>query len=90
MVRWNEYFRAGIYITKNSMTTLQVILRQYVVSNDTVTLIGDRMISKYVNIIDYNALKNATIVIAIVPVLLLYPLVLKYYTKDVFAGSVKG
>lgn len=90
VVRWNEYFRAGIYITKYELTTLQVILRQYVVSNDTVTLIGDKNIDKYVNIIDYNALKNATITIAILPILLLYPFVLKYYTKDVFAGSVKG
>lgn len=90
VVRWNEYFRAGIYITKNSLTTLQVILRQYVVSNDTVTLIGDKNIAKYVNILDFNALKNATIVVAIVPILLLYPFVLKYYTKDVLAGGVKG
>ncbi len=90
VVRWNEYFRAGIYITKNSKTTLQVILRQYVVSNDTATLIGDKNIAKYVNILDYNALKNATIVVAIIPILMLYPLVLKYYTKDVLAGSVKG
>lgn len=90
VVRWNEYFRAGIYITKTSLTTLQVILRQYVVSNDTVTLIGDKNVGKYVNIIDYNALKNATIVVAIVPILLLYPFVLKYYTKDVLAGGVKG
>ncbi len=90
VVRWNEYFRAGIYITRTSLTTLQVILRQYVVSNDTVTLIGDKNVGKYVNIIDYNALKNATIVVAIVPILLLYPFVLKYYTKDVLAGGVKG
>ena len=90
VVRWNEYFRAGVYITKNSLTTLQVILRQYVVSNDTATLLGDKNIHKYVDILDYNALKNATIVVAIVPVLCLYPFVLKYYTKDVFAGSVKG
>lgn len=90
VVRWNEYFRAGIYITRTSLTTLQVILRQYVVSNDTVTLIGDKNVGKYVNIIDYNALKNATIVVAIVPILLLYPFVLKYYTKDILAGGVKG
>ncbi len=90
VVLWNEYFRAGIYITRTSLTTLQVILRQYVVSNDTVTLIGDKNVGKYVNIIDYNALKNATIVVAIVPILLLYPFVLKYYTKDVLAGGVKG
>ncbi len=67
-----------------------MILRQYVVSNDTVTLIGDKNVGKYVNIIDYIALKNATIVVAIVPILLLYPFVLKYYTKDVLAGGVKG
>ena len=90
VVRWNEYFRAGVYITKNSLTTLQVILRQYVVSNDTATLLGDKNIHKYVDILDYKALKNATIVVAIVPVLCLYPFVLKYYTKDVFAGGVKG
>ena len=90
VVRWNEYFRAGVYITKNSLTTLQVIQRQYVVSNDTATLLGDKNIHKYVDILDYNALKNATIVVAIVPVLCLYPFVLKYYTKDVFAGGVKG
>ena len=90
VVRWNEYFRAGIYITKNSLTTLQVILRQYVVSNDTATLIGDKNIAKYVNILDFSALKNATIVVAIVPILMLYPFVLKYYTKDVLAGGVKG
>ena len=90
VVRWNEYFRAGIYITKTSEMTLQVILRQYVVSNDTATLIGDKNIAKYMNILDYNALKNATIVVAIVPILLLYPFVLKYYTKDVLGGGIKG
>ena len=90
VVRWNEYFRAGIYITKTSETTLQVILRQYVVSNDTATLIGDKNIAKYMNILDYNALKNATIVVAIVPILLLYPFVLKYYTTDVLGGGIKG
>ena len=90
VVRWNEYFRAGVYITKNSLTTLQVILRQYVVSNDTATLLGDKNIHKYVDILDYNALKNATIVVAIVPVLCLYPFVQKYFTKGVMIGSVKG
>ena len=90
VVRWNEYFRAGIYITKTAKTTLQVILRQYVVNNDTATMVGDRNIRNYVNIVDFNALKNATIVIAMVPILLMYPFVLKYYTKDVLAGGVKG
>jgi putative aldouronate transport system permease protein len=40
--------------------------------------------------VDFNALKNATIVIAMVPILIMYPFVLRYYTKDVLAGGVKG
>ncbi len=89
VVRWNEYFKASIYITKISKTTLQVILRQYVVDNDTVNLIGERVLHQYLNFIDMNALKNTAIVIAILPILLLYPLVLKYYTRDIFSGGVK-
>ena len=91
VVRWNEYFKASIYLTETAKTTLQVILRQFVVLGDTVSLIGAQNIMSYNELarIDYGALKAATIVIAIVPILLLYPLVLKFYTKDVMAGSVK-
>lgn len=91
VVRWNEYFKASIYLTEKSKTTLQVILRQFVVLGDTVSLVGAQNIMNYNELarIDYGALKMATIVIAIVPILLLYPFVLKFYTKDVMAGSVK-
>lgn len=91
VVRWNEYFKASIYLTEKGKTTLQVILRQFVVLGDTVSLIGAQNIMDYNELarIDYGALKAATIVIAIVPILLLYPIVLKFYTRDVMAGSVK-
>ena len=39
VVRWNEYFKASIYLTETAKTTLQVILRQFVVLGDTVSLI---------------------------------------------------
>ena len=91
VVRWNEYFKASIYLTEKAKTTLQVILRQFVVLGDTVSLIGAQNIMDDNELarIDYGALKAATIVIAIVPILLLYPIVLKFYTRDVMAGSVK-
>ncbi len=92
VVRWNEYFKASIYLTQAAKTTLQVILRQFVVLGDTVALIGAQNIFNYNELarIDYNALKAATIIVAIIPILLLYPIVLRYYTKDVMAGGVKG
>ncbi len=92
VIRWNEYFKASIYLTQQSKTTLQVILRQFVVLGDTVSLVGAQNILDYNEIarIDYNALKNATIVVAILPILVIYPFVLRFYTKDVMAGSIKG
>lgn len=92
VVRWNEYFRAGIYLTRKSTdTVLQVILRQFVVLGDTVSIIGQQNVFDY-NVmarVDYNALKGATIIVAIIPILVLYPFVLKFYAKDVFSGGIK-
>ncbi len=91
VVRWNEYFKASIYLTKAKDTVLQVILRQFVVLGDTVSIVGQQNLYNYNDLarIDYNALKGATIIVAIIPILLLYPIVLKYYAKDVMGGGVK-
>lgn len=91
VVRWNEYYRSGIYISAISEVPLQVILRKFVVDGDVTTLIGTQNLMDYNALaqLDYTALQYATIVVAIVPILLVYPLVLKYYNKDVMAGGVK-
>lgn len=91
VVRWNEYFKASIYIGSANKTTLQVILRQFIVNDDMTSLIGAQNLLNYNELakLDYAALKYATIVIAIIPILILYPLVLKYYASDVMAGGVK-
>lgn len=92
VIRWNEYFKASIYIGDASKTTLQVILRQFIVLNDTVSIVGAQNILNYNSLaqLDFNALKYATIIVAIIPILILYPIVLKYYVKDVMGGGVKG
>lgn len=91
VLRWNEYFKASIYIGNPSKTTLQVILRQFIVLDDTASIIGAQNLLNYNELaqLDFNALKYATIVVAIIPILILYPLVLKYYAKDVMGGGVK-
>lgn len=91
VMRWNEYIKAGIYISTPSKTTLQVILRQFVVENDTASLVGAGNLMNYNDLarMDYTAIRYATIIVAILPILLLYPIVLKYYAKDVMQGSVK-
>ena len=88
---WNEYFRASIYLDQ-AQWPLQVILRQFVVLNDTTSLVGANSLLTYNEAaqLNYDALQAGTIVIAIVPILMLYPLILKYYTKGTMEGGVKG
>jgi len=87
---WNEYFRAGIYLNQ-AQWPLQVVLRQFVVLNDTSSLVGASSLLAYNEAaqLSYDALQAGTIVIAIVPILMLYPLILKYYTKGTMEGGVK-
>ena len=91
VVRWNEYYRSGIYISSITEVPLQVILRKFVVDGDVTTLVGTQNLMDYNALaqLDYTALQYATIIVAIVPILLVYPLILKYYNKDVMAGGVK-
>ena len=89
--RWNEFFRSSIFLTSKNNTVLQVLLRQFVVQSDTQVILGaaDILANNQVSRIDNGALKAATIVVAVLPILLAYPVILRYYTANVLGGSVK-
>jgi putative aldouronate transport system permease protein len=91
VARWNEFFKSSIFLSSRENTVLQVLLRQFVVEKDTTTLIGAVDLMKNSNIaqLDFESLKAATIVIAMVPILMLYPIILKYYTNGVMEGGIK-
>ncbi|WP_226036072.1 carbohydrate ABC transporter permease [Aquibacillus saliphilus] len=88
---WNEYFRATIYLNSQEMWPLQVVLRQFVVERDNSAILGAETLLSYDQIasLDYSALQAGTIIIAIVPLLIIYPFVLKYYTNSTLEGGVK-
>ncbi|HEY9055297.1 MAG TPA: carbohydrate ABC transporter permease [Rectinemataceae bacterium] len=88
---WNEYFRASIYLTDPEKYPLQLILRQFVVLDDTASLIGSGTLFSYEEAarLNYDALQASTIVVAILPVLIIYPLILRYYARGTMEGGVK-
>lgn len=85
--RWNEFFHSSIFLSSRKNMVLQVFLRQFVVDGDTTALsaLGTLDLSS-VSIV---ALRAATIVVVMVPILALYPLILKYYTSGVLSGGIK-
>ncbi|WP_413355638.1 carbohydrate ABC transporter permease [Robertmurraya sp. 2P01SA] len=87
---WNEYFRATIYITDPNKWPLQVVLRQFVVTQDNTTMLAGMNLSpEMLASLDFASLQASTIIIAIIPLLLLYPLILKYFTKGTMDGGEK-
>lgn len=86
---WNEYFRATLYISEPGKWPLQVVLRQFVVRKDNTSLMGNQNMFDSAIKFDFASLQAGTIIIAIVPLLFLYPFILKYYAKGELEGGVK-
>lgn len=86
---WNEYFRATIYISDPNKWPLQVVLRQFVVRKDNTSILGTQNLFDSSITFDFASLQAGTIIIAIVPLLILYPFILKYYAKGALEGGVK-
>ncbi|GAB2723609.1 carbohydrate ABC transporter permease [Paenibacillus thermoaerophilus] len=91
VMKWNEFFKSSIFLSSRDNTVLQVLLRQFVVEGDSATLVGaaNLLQNNQIAQLDFGALKAATIVVAMVPILMLYPIILKYYTNGVMDGGIK-
>ncbi len=89
---WNEYFRAMIYLTDEMKYPLQVILRELIISMEKASFVGATnylQMSTTAVTLDFKAIKAALIIIAIVPILIFYPFVLRFYVKGRLQGAVK-
>jgi putative aldouronate transport system permease protein len=86
---WNAFFQALLYLSDNTMWPLQLVLRQYVIQG-----------SPLPGVTAYAAaggappptqsIQMAVVVVATLPILLVYPFVQKYFTKGVLTGAIKG
>ncbi len=77
---WNDYTTVKIYITDPDQTNFQYKLRNMIMDGDTPT-------TAYA--VSQNTLFNAGIISAILPFMLLYPFLQKYFVKGVNIGAVK-
>jgi len=89
---WNEFFRAMIYLNDQSKWPLQVVLRQFVVEGDKLAMVGVVDSNNYTGAsqINIRALKAGMILLTIAPILAIYPLILKFFTKGTMSGALKG
>ena len=90
VAQWNGYFNALVYLNRQEQYPLQLILREILISSQMVQAdIGDLDAIQEMQRIAATV-KYGVIVVASVPMLIIYPLVQKYFVKGVMIGSVKG
>lgn len=82
---WNSWFSAMIYLDDHNKEPLQLVIRQILILSSGLSGMGDSDTELIAESIKY-----ATIVVATVPILVLYPFLQKYFVKGMMVGSVKG
>lgn len=87
VAHWNSFFPAMLYLNEQSKYPVQVLMRDIVIAGDMTSDSGD--VASSINILATNY-KYAVIVISVVPILVVYPLLQKHFTKGVMLGAVKG
>lgn len=85
---WNSWFDGLIYLNTPSMYPLQTFL--YMIDSSVTLGATTSENVEYMREISDRTLRSAQIVIAMVPVLIAYPFLQKYFTKGIVMGSVKG
>lgn len=87
---WNAWFDAMIYVQTIEKQVLQTVLRRVVLLGDAslVPLSGEQVTSN-VNM-NTETIKAATVMVATIPILLVYPFIQKYFVKGIMIGSLKG
>ena len=80
---WNIFYNALMFIYDQALQPLQIIVRSYV--ETSVETPGVYLDVNYNN----TTLQMATIIVATLPILLVYPFLQKYFTAGVMVGAVK-
>lgn len=87
VAHWNTYFNAVIYLSDTKKWTLQVLVKSLVIDSDNAGMAGAGGDEKS---IPQETIRMASIVLAMLPILVVYPFLQKHFAKGVMLGSVKG
>ena len=86
---WNSYFNGMIYLSDKKLQTLPLILREIIIQSSAQDMTGtdpnatERMLQA-------ESIKYASIILASLPMLIMYPFIQRFFVKGVMIGAVKG
>lgn len=80
---WNDFFQAIMYITDRNLFPLQVVVREILMQTQ-------QPMENVENMTPTQTLQMAAVVLASLPIIVVYPFLQKYFTKGMLLGSIKG
>lgn len=86
---WNAWFDAMIYVRSREKMVLQLVLRRILIDNSD-ELMKRGVLTRTTAQTTPETVKAATIMISIIPIILFYPFLQKYFVKGILVGSLKG
>ena len=87
---WNQYFNAIMYLTDKNTYPLQVFMRNILLKNSINDVSAGSVANETERTYLNELLKYSLIVVASVPLLIIYPFIQKHFVKGVMIGAVKG
>lgn len=88
--QWNSYFPALLYLPSKELHPIQIFLRRAVIQASPDAMAGFDVEAMTESVLAMMQVKYAVVIIVILPVLLIYPLLQKYFVKGLMVGAVKG
>jgi putative aldouronate transport system permease protein len=82
---WNDFFQAVLYITSRDQWPLQLFLRSLLFEDEAVLLGGGEAL-----FLLGQPMQMATVMVAILPIMCIFPFFSKYFAQGVMVGAVKG
>lgn len=87
---WNSYFNALIYLQDKDNFPLQLILREILIQGQSDEMVKGTDVTFLKQQISVEGLKYAVLIVANLPMLILYPFLQRYFVKGIMIGSIKG
>ena len=87
---WNQFFMAFIYLNDQSLFPLQIILRDILIINNIQTgaVVDVQSMNAKIGLVDL--LRFSLIIVASLPLWIIYPFVQRYFVQGVMIGAIKG
>ena len=85
--RWNEWFNALVFIRRNDLIPLQLVLRTIVMDSvivNSLSIAGPR-IPRFTE-----GIQTATIMVTMLPIMCVFPFLQKYFVKGIMIGAIKA